>query len=101
MAPTRFEWDENKDRANRRKHGISFETAARVFLDPNAIMRHDRDIAGERRWQTIGSLDNRLMVVLVAHTLTDDDNGALIRIVSARKATPVERRIYEEGEYHN
>jgi uncharacterized DUF497 family protein len=83
----RFEWDENKDRANRRKHGIDFETAARVFADPNAIMRHDGDIDAEQRWQTIGSLDDGTPVLLVVHTMTDRSADQFVRIVSARKAT--------------
>jgi uncharacterized protein len=43
-----FEWDENKNRANRAKHGISFDTAVTVFADPNSIMRVDVEIDGER-----------------------------------------------------
>jgi uncharacterized DUF497 family protein len=94
---TRFTWDANKNRANRRKHGISFETTTKVFVDPNAIMRLDLRDTGEQRWHTIGSVD--ALIVLVAHTLISDEGGELVRIISARKATPRERRLYEEGEY--
>ena len=83
------------------KHGIDFETAARVFDDPNAIMRHDRDIDGEQLWQTIGSFDGGFPVLLVVHTMTDQDGDSLVRIISARKATRKERRLYEEGDYLN
>ena len=93
---TRFAWDANKNRANRRKHGISFEMAAKVFIDPNAIMRFDLNDR-EQRWQTIGCVEDSL-IVLVSHTLKSDDRGELIRIISARKATRRERRLYEEGE---
>jgi uncharacterized DUF497 family protein len=51
----RFEWDPNKSRANRRKHGVSFETASLVFDDPNHLSVQDRFEEGEERWQTLGS----------------------------------------------
>jgi uncharacterized DUF497 family protein len=73
------------------KHGIHFETAALAFEDPYALVRLDRIIDGEERWQTIGMID-AVVVLLVAHTLDDE----LIRIISARKATPRERKLYEE-----
>jgi uncharacterized protein len=95
---TRFTWDENKNRANCAKHRLSFETAAKVFIDPDALMRQDRDIDGEPRWQTIGCVHEDFLVVLVAHTLISDDGDELIRIISARHATSRERRLYEEGE---
>jgi uncharacterized DUF497 family protein len=51
----RLTWDEAKNRSNRRKHGISFDTAARVFLDPLHISRQDRIVEGEERlaWSTV------------------------------------------------
>jgi len=49
-----FEWDERKNRANQAKHGLSFETAALVFEDPNAISVLDRVVEGEERWRTLG-----------------------------------------------
>jgi uncharacterized DUF497 family protein len=48
------EWDETKNQANQRKHGVSFEEAAQVFLDPLHLSDHDRTEGGERRWQTFG-----------------------------------------------
>jgi uncharacterized DUF497 family protein len=67
--------------------------------DPHLIMRPDLEIDGEQRWQSIGRLAKGLMVVLVVHTLAGVGPGdeVLIRIISARKATPRERRLYEEG----
>ncbi len=91
-----FEWDDAKDRLNRRKHGIGFETAARVFLDPLALSNQDRHVDGEERWQTIGMIDGRYVVV-VAHTNRDRDGIEIIRIISARAAEPRERRRYEAG----
>jgi uncharacterized DUF497 family protein len=90
-----FEWDESKNRQNRRKHGLSFETAAQVFFDPFAITESDRDVEGEVRLWTIGRIHNLLIVVVVHVTLVADDDQ-IIRIISARKATPLERRVYEE-----
>jgi hypothetical protein len=87
-----FDWDEAKNRRNVAKHRIHFETAILVFEDPHAFVRYDRIVDGEERWQTIGMI-NGLVVLLVVHTVDDD----LIRIISARKATPRERRIYEEA----
>lgn len=63
----RFDWDEAKNRRNVAKHGIHFETAVLVFEDPYALVRLDRVIDGEERWQTIGMI-NGLVVLLVAHT---------------------------------
>jgi uncharacterized protein len=50
----RLSWNEPKSRSNQRKHGISFDTASRVFLDPLHLSRQDRIVEGEERWQTIG-----------------------------------------------
>ena len=93
---TRFTWDEKKNKANRQKHGISFEAAAQVFDDPNATMYQRLSIDGEEGWQTVGFAREALLVVLVIHTITNDNGGELIRIISARRATPRERKAYEE-----
>ena len=88
-------WDDTKSLINRRKHGLGFETAQLVFDDLLAVSRQEPH-PDEERWQTIGMIGN--IVVIVAHTLprTDDGTG---RIISARKATPHERRLYEEGNF--
>lgn len=92
----RWPWDPRKDRINRRKHGIGFETALRVFADPFALSEVERIEDGEERWQTIGLIEG-VLVVLVAHTFGEDQDGTpAIRIISARKATGPERRRYEE-----
>ena len=89
-------WDENKNRINQQKHRVSFETAQHVFSDPLHVSRLDRIERGEERWQTIG-LAHGVVLLLVAHTYTADDGEETIRIISARKADPMERRIYEQG----
>jgi uncharacterized DUF497 family protein len=90
----RFEWDEAKDRINRVKHRVSFETAVKVFFDPFHVSRQDRFVAGEERWQAVGMVDG-VLILLVAHQI--DEEGEVIRIISARKATPRERMEYEEA----
>jgi uncharacterized DUF497 family protein len=91
----RFLWDEAKDRGNRKKHGISFDTAALVFFDPLHLTREDRIVDGEQRWQTIGLVDG-VLLVMVAYTVVSDDEEVL-RIISARKVTRRERMEYEEA----
>ena len=95
----RFTWDETKNRSNQKKHaGIAFEEAAHVFRDPFRLTRQDRVEDGEERWQTIGVVHG-VTVLLVAHTITEDDEDGepveIIRIISARRATPKERKHYE------
>ena len=88
----RFEWDPTKDRANRESHGISFEEAATVFGDRFALSWEDEERSvGEYRTLTLGYTE-RQRLVIVAHTEREDR----IRIISARPATAVERRLYED-----
>lgn len=83
-----FEWDEEKNRLNKIKHHISFETAVNIFLDKNIIeWRDDFHSDDEERWQAIGKAENVLFVVYT-------DRGEKTRIISARKATAKERRWY-------
>jgi uncharacterized DUF497 family protein len=93
----RFEWDTKKAENNLKKHHVSFETAARVFADPFALVKQDRIESGELRWQTLGIVDG-YMLLLVAHTVRDDEDGTeVIRIISARRAEPRERKSYEQN----
>jgi uncharacterized protein len=94
----RYEWDENKNDSNLEKHGLSFETASLVFDDPNSLSIPDRIENGEERWQTIGMIEN-IVIVMVAHTfkLETESQEETIRIISARKATRAERQEYEEA----
>jgi len=66
--------DEEKSRTNLAKHRISFETAKLVFDDPYALSIQDRFVHDEERWQTLGMIDDVLLIV-VAHTWTDDEGG--------------------------
>ena len=91
-----FTWDEAKNRLNRAKHRVSFETAIRVFDDPHAISRPERVEEDEERWQTLGSVGG-IVILLVAHTYFEAGGEEWIRIISARKATPQERKVYEEA----
>jgi uncharacterized protein (DUF4415 family) len=65
----RFEWDATKDRTNQRKHGFGFRTAARVFEDPDIVLMEDRvDEEGEQRWQALGMVGGRFLLVVVQFT---------------------------------
>jgi len=90
----RFDWDERKNLSNYRKHRVLFETAMLVFDDPDLLMDQDREVDGEARWQTLGRVTG-VLLLLVAHTLEDEEGEELVRIISARTATPMERRRYE------
>ncbi len=92
----RFVWEEKKSRLNLAKHKVSFETAALVFEDPHSISLPDRIKYGEERWHTLG-VAMGATVLLVAHADYEEDGEEVIRIISARKATPHERKTYEEG----
>ena len=93
MARLRFEWDESKDRANQRKHGVSFEEAETVFSDDRALLLDDPD-EDEDRFVLLG-LSATLKTLVVCHCYREQD--AVIRIISARKAHREERRDYERG----
>lgn len=85
-----FEWDPSKASANLRKHGVGFPDAVGALVDPLALTRPD-DYADEPRCATLGTdFLGRLIVVIWT------ERGRAIRIISARKATPLERRRYEE-----
>ena len=89
-----FEWDDAKAAVNLRKHGVAFEDATQVFLDPARVdLVDDRDEYGEERWLSLGWVNSVLLVV--AHTVRGV-NGEIIRIVSARKANAHERAFYHE-----
>ena len=91
----RFVWDDEKAEANWRKHGVRFEKAIEVFKDPLCVTRFNRFENGEERYQTTGSVGPHKLL-LVIHT--QSENGIeIIRIISARRATPKERKLYEYG----
>ncbi len=90
----RFDWDPEKARENYRKHEVAFETAALVFDDPGFVMFPDRNVDGEERWHTIG-LVRGVLLLLVVHTLREEDEEEMVRIISAREVIAHERRLYE------
>jgi uncharacterized DUF497 family protein len=84
-----FEWDEAKGEANFRKHGVDFETATLVFVDPFAVGRTDESAAyGEIRLLITGMADGALLTVVYT------ERGEVIRIISARRATKKEHDDY-------
>jgi len=90
-----FEWDPRKARENAEKHGVTFDRAAGVFRDPRALSVYDIDHSqDEDRWVTLGICSTGTMLV-VHHTYVQaNEDTAVIRIISSRKAT---RR--EQGQY--
>ena len=93
-----FEWDPNKAKSNISKHKINFEDAATVFKDEHAISIYDEEYSlNEDRWITIG-MDLKTRTLVVVHTFIEfDDINCNIRIISARKATKNEQKVYKEG----
>ncbi len=91
----RFEWDERKNERNRRKHRVSFDEAQTVFFDDNAVLYdHPDHSIDEERFLLLG-VSSRLRVLVVVHVLRE--RGEVICIVSARRATRLERREYQRG----
>jgi uncharacterized DUF497 family protein len=91
-----FEWDDAKAKTNERKHGVRFDDAMLVFSDPYALVEQDRIEAGELRWQTLG-LVGGVVLLLVAHTVRNESEDEIIRIISARKASRKERIRYDQN----
>ena len=91
-----FEWDRVKEAANRQKHGFDFSFAARVFDDRRHVIAFDRVVNGEDRWHALG-LVNGVTLLLVVHAYPDATDQDYVRVISLRRATPHERRRYEEG----
>ncbi len=92
-------WSDEKNRTNKRDHGLSFETARHVFNDPLMVSRPDQHPDGER-WQTMGLVGT--VILFVVHTWPEPDPATgeeAGRIISARKATAHERVAYETGEF--
>jgi uncharacterized protein len=91
-----FEWDPNKAKINFRKHKVCFEHAASVFNDSNMVSIYDPEHSeNEERWVTIG-IDKNGYIIVVCHTFKEESKNIVkIRIFSARKATPNEKRQYQ------
>ena len=87
-----FEWDDTKDESNQAKHGVAFEDAQTVFFDEGAIQFDDPDHSiDEERFLLLG-FSQRLKVLVVCHCYRSDES--IIRIISARKATKKEQKVY-------
>lgn len=90
-----FEWDNNKNNTNIKKHGISFDEAKTVFSDPFARLISDPDHSEEEDRFILLGMSMSLKILVVCHCYRKDDS--VIRIVSARKATRKEEAIYKEN----
>jgi hypothetical protein len=88
-----FEWDEQKDLSNQRKHGVSFDEAKTVFGDPRSLTIHDEQHSEEEDRYIDMGVSSRGRVIVVSYT----ERGSNIRIISCRKATKSERKTYEQA----
>jgi uncharacterized DUF497 family protein len=96
MTKVRFEWNRKKEITNFRNHGVSFDEARTVFYDENAIEFFDQDHSfGEDRYLMIG-LSSKLRILLVSYTVSEEKDEDIIRIISSRKPTKDEQKIYFE-----
>lgn len=93
MLIVRFEWDENKARINRKKHGVSFEEAETVFYDASALVIDDPEHSDSEDRFIILGMSGSARLLVVCHCLRESET--VIRIISARKATKTESSYYE------
>lgn len=94
MKGIKFEWDPNKNEANKKKHKISFEEAQTVFYDENALVIDDPAHSKEEERFIILGFSKKANLLVVCHCYREADS--VIRIISARKATRTESKQYEE-----
>ena len=94
MSELRFDWDPRKSAANKRKHGVTFEEAATVFSDENALLIADPDHSDEEDRFVLLGLSASLRTLVVCHCYRS--GGDVIRIISARKADRSEQALYLE-----
>jgi uncharacterized DUF497 family protein len=87
-----FTWDEQKETANRQKHGVSFDEARTVFFDEHARLIADPDSSDDEERFIILGYSERLRLLVVCHCYRENDS--IIRIISARKATRPETKTY-------
>lgn len=91
----RCEWHGAKDRANQKKHGVSFEEAKSVFFDEYAIQFYDEEHSSEEDRFIMLGMSNESRILIVCHC--ERDKGETIRIILARRATKKERGFYPRG----
>ncbi|MBF0398796.1 MAG: BrnT family toxin [Desulfobacterales bacterium] len=92
MKSIEFEWDDQKNKANQKKHKVSFEEAKTAFYDKNARVIDDPDHSEEEQFILFG-ISNKLRIIAIVHCYREDDK--IIRIISARKAVKNEIKQYE------
>lgn len=92
MEGIRFEWDENKNIANRKKHNISFEEAQTAFYDDNALLIDDPDHSEEEERFILLGFSHKANLLVVCHCYRQSES--VIRIISARRATKNEEKAY-------
>ena len=90
-----FTWSNKKNQDNIRKHGLSFQEAVSVFLDPYLIIRHDEahSTMVETRWKGIGVLSNDLLLAIIF----SEEKESVVRLISAREASKKEKEDYSEN----
>ncbi len=90
-----FEWDDTKAERNTRNHGVSFDEAQTVFVDPLSVMKPDVEHSSHEERLLIIGASHKHRVIVVSYT----ERGDIIRLISARKATRHERKQYEEDDF--
>jgi uncharacterized protein len=95
---TQFTWNAAKAASNLQKHGIAFEAAVQVFADPNKLVELDLHERSETRWRTVGRIEGNF-VILVVHLDCEEGDREIIRLISARPASKLERKQYEQNRY--
>jgi uncharacterized protein len=93
MDEIAFDWDEQKAQTNERKHGISFEEAQTAFYDANARLAYDPDHSQDEDRYILLGMSGSFRLLMVCHVY--QQNGELIRIISARRATRSEQQQYQ------
>jgi uncharacterized DUF497 family protein len=92
MPEIRFEWDEKKHSLNKRKHGVSFNEGQTIFADENGLLLDDPDHSHDEDRFVLLGLSSSLRLLVLSHTYRKGD--AIVRIISARKATRSEQEQY-------
>jgi uncharacterized DUF497 family protein len=92
MHEVSFSWDDKKERVNQSKHGVAFEEAVTVFADENARLKHDPEHSRDEDRFVLLGFSAKLRILVVVHAYRQDETE--IRIISARKAVPKERKQY-------
>jgi uncharacterized protein len=95
---TEFCWNLAKAASNYQKHGVAFDIAKEALSDPFRFDELDENAAGEMRWRSIAMLDG-ILIFFIVHTSWEDDGVHWVRLISARLATPRERRKYEQNRF--